>query len=131
MKQNKICSIKYLHQLSRKKSVIYVHKRNKFRGQLWFLGLKSLKVSIPNCWREYTASCMWIQNRSFPRDILSYDTVRGSSVVERFITCISKRHSFIFNRRKMATVTSIYFLKNKKSDCITLKFNHTILRTVF
>lgn len=63
---------------------------------IWFSPRVIKNKNIPNCWREYTASCMWIQNRSFPREILSYDTVRGSSVVERFMTCISKQKQLLF-----------------------------------
>lgn len=93
VKQPKTCSIKPFHQLTRWKCYVCTYKKtSEWLVTLFvFFYLKSLKIkNIPNCWREYTASCMWIQNRSFPRDILSYDTVRGSSVVERFITWISK-----------------------------------------
>lgn len=57
---------------------------------------------------------MWIQNRSFPRDILSYDTVRGSSVVERFITCISKRHVSSLTAEKWQQLLPLIFFKIKK-----------------
>lgn len=50
---------------------------------------------LPNCCSEYTASCMWIQKRSFPRAMESYEMVRGSSVLLLLISCRTrfKRHT--------------------------------------
>lgn len=51
----------------------------------WGPGPRRGRAASPNCCSACTASCMWIQKRSLPSEILSYDTVRGSSAVERLM----------------------------------------------